>query len=67
MIREDDGAPECGGLQKLIEQPVYSDADKKRILELLAKHKALGESGPFFLRETRQRWSRTGRLSGWAW
>ena len=42
-------------LQKLIEQPVYSDADKVRILQILKKHKALGESGPFFLQETRRR------------
>ena len=51
-------------LQKLIEQPVYSDADKKRILELLAKHKALGENGPFFLRETRQRLVSNGKIVG---
>src|SRR3954454_16501209 len=42
-------------LEKLIEQPVYSEADKKRILQILKKHKALGESGPFFLQETRRK------------
>ena len=51
-------------LQKLIEQPVYGDADKKRILEPLAKDKALGESGPFFLRETRRRLVPNGKIVG---
>jgi hypothetical protein len=36
-------------LQRLIEQPHYSAADKKRMLEILRKHKATGTSGPFFL------------------
>jgi hypothetical protein len=51
-------------LQKLIEQPAYSDADKKRILELLATDKALGESEPFLLRETRQRLVSNGKIVG---
>jgi hypothetical protein len=51
-------------LQELIEHPVYSDADKKRILEPLAKHQALGESGPFFLRETRPRLDSNGKIVG---
>lgn len=57
-------------LQRLIAQPLYSEADKARILEILKKHKATGTSGPFFLQETRRRLyshgkivsGRTGRL-----
>ncbi len=41
-------------LEKLIALPVYSDADKTQILQLLKKHKALGSSGPFFLQQTRR-------------
>ncbi len=41
-------------LEKLIAQPVYSDADKTQILALLKKHKALGTAGPFFLQQTRR-------------
>ena len=42
-------------LQRLIAQPVYSEADKKRMIEILKKHKATGSIGPFFLQETRRR------------
>ena len=42
-------------LQKLIEQQAYSDADKARMLQILRKHKALTESGPFYLLETRRK------------
>jgi len=42
-------------LQKLIEQPVYGDAQKARMLAILRKHRALGPSGPFFLQETRRK------------
>ncbi|MFN0074982.1 MAG: endonuclease/exonuclease/phosphatase family protein [Prosthecobacter sp.] len=49
-------------LQGLIEKPVYSDADKVAMLKLLKKHKALGESGPFFLQETRRRLVSNGKI-----
>ncbi len=49
-------------LQKLIEQPVYSEADKIRMLQILRKHKALGPSGPFFLQETRRRLVSNGKI-----
>ena len=48
--------------QQLIEQPVYSDADKKRMLEILRKHRATGSSGPFFLQETRRRLYASGKI-----
>ena len=46
---------EVAELQRLIEQPLYSEADKKRMLEILKKHKATGSYGAFFLQETRRR------------
>src|SRR6266446_934833 len=49
-------------LQALIEQPLYTDADKKRMLEILKKHKATGTSGPFFLQETRKRLYSNGKI-----
>jgi endonuclease/exonuclease/phosphatase family metal-dependent hydrolase len=50
-------------LQTLIEKPLYSDDDKLRILAILKKHKALSETGPFFLQTTRRRLvSTTGKL-----
>ena len=48
-------------LKRLIEQPLYSDADKARMLAILKKHKATGTSGPFFLQETRRRLFSGGR------
>ena len=49
-------------LQRLIEQPVYSDADKQRMLAILRKHKATGSRGPFFLQETRRRLYSSGKI-----
>lgn len=49
-------------LQKLIEQPAYSDADKVLMLKILRKHKALSESGPFFIQETRRRLVSNGKI-----
>jgi endonuclease/exonuclease/phosphatase family metal-dependent hydrolase len=49
-------------LQRLIEQPIYSDADKARMLAILKKHKATGTSGPFFLQETRRRLFSGGKI-----
>lgn len=49
-------------LQRLIEQPVYSDADKARMLAILRKHKATGSGGPFFLQETRRRLYSHGKI-----
>ncbi len=49
-------------LQRLIEQPVYSDADTARMLAILRKHKATGSSGSFFLQETRRRLYSNGRI-----
>jgi endonuclease/exonuclease/phosphatase family metal-dependent hydrolase len=49
-------------LQQLIEQPLYSEADKTRMLEILKKHKATGTSGPFFLQETRRRLYSNGKI-----
>jgi len=54
---------DVASVQKLIDQPIYSDADKARMLELLKKHKALGESGPFFLQETRRRLVSNGKIA----
>lgn len=42
-------------LQRLIEQPAYSEVDKARMLAILKKHRAFGKAGPFFLQETRKR------------
>jgi endonuclease/exonuclease/phosphatase family metal-dependent hydrolase len=54
---------DAAALQKLIEQPVYSAADKAEILRLLRKHRALSSHGPFFLQQTRQRLvSTTGKI-----
>ena len=53
---------DVAALQTLIEQPAYSEADKARMLELLKKHKALGESGAFFLQETRRRLVSNGKI-----
>ena len=49
-------------LQGLIEQPLYSEAAKKRMLEILRKHKATSSSGPFFLQETRRRLYSNGKI-----
>lgn len=49
-------------LQRLVAQPLYSDADKNRMLEILKKHKATGTSGPFFLQETRRRLYSNGKI-----
>jgi hypothetical protein len=49
-------------LQRLIEQPIYSEADKKQMLAILRKHKATGSSGPFFLQETRRRLYSNGKI-----
>ena len=49
-------------LQRLVAQPLYSDADKNRMLEILKKHKATGTSGPFFLQETRRRLYSGGKI-----
>jgi endonuclease/exonuclease/phosphatase family metal-dependent hydrolase len=49
-------------LQQLIEQPLYSEADKKRMLAILRKHKATGTGGPFFLQETRRRLYSRGKI-----
>lgn len=49
-------------LQRLIEQPLYGEADKKRMLEILKKHKAIGSTGPFFLQETRRRLYSNGKI-----
>jgi hypothetical protein len=49
-------------LQRLIEQPVYSEADKQRMLAILQQHKATGTSGPFFLQETRRRLYSNGKI-----
>ena len=49
-------------LQRLIEQPLYTDADKARMLAILHKHKATGTSGPFFLQETRRRLYSGGKI-----
>ena len=49
-------------LQRLIAQPLYSEADKARMLEILKKHKATGTSGPFFLQETRRRLYSNGKI-----
>ncbi len=46
---------DAAALHRLIEQPVYTAADKQRILALLKKHRALGNYGPFFLQQTRGR------------
>lgn len=53
---------DVAALQTLIAQPAYSDADKTRMLALLKKHKALGESGAFFLQETRRRLVSNGKI-----
>ena len=53
---------DVAALQNLIEKPLYSDADKAEMLRLLKKHKALGESGPFFLQETRRRLVSNGKI-----
>ena len=49
-------------LQRLISQPHYSEADKKRILEILREHRATSSSGPFFLQETRRRLYSRGKI-----
>jgi len=49
-------------LQRLIEQPLYSEADKKQMLAILRKHRATGSSGPFFLQETRRRLYSNGKI-----
>jgi len=49
-------------LQKLIEQPAYSETDKELMLKILKKHKALSESGPFFIQETRKRLVSNGKI-----
>ena len=49
-------------LQRLIAQPLYGEADKARMLEILKKHKATGTSGPFFLQETRRRLYSNGKI-----
>lgn len=49
-------------LQRLIEQPLYSDNDKARMLQILRKHKATGSTGPFFLQETRRRLYSKGKI-----
>ena len=49
-------------LQRLVAQPLYSDADKNRMLEILKKHKATGTSRPFFLQETRRRLYSGGKI-----
>ena len=49
-------------LQRLIERPVYSEADKKRMLSILKEHKATGTNGPFFLQETRRRLYSNGKI-----
>jgi hypothetical protein len=46
----------------LIAQPLYSEADKERMLEIVKKHKATGASGPFFLQETRRRLYSNGKI-----
>jgi endonuclease/exonuclease/phosphatase family metal-dependent hydrolase len=54
---------DVAALQRLIEQPAYSSAEKAEMLRLLRKHKALRANGPFFLQQTRQRLvSTTGRI-----
>ncbi|MFN2508869.1 MAG: endonuclease/exonuclease/phosphatase family protein [Chthoniobacterales bacterium] len=53
---------DVAALQTLIAQPVYSEGDKAGILAILKKHKALGETGPFFLQETRRRLVSKGRV-----
>ena len=49
-------------LQALIEQPSNSDTGKERMLTLLKKHNALGETGPIFLQETRKRLVWKGKI-----
>lgn len=49
-------------LHTLIALPTYGEPEKKRMLELLKKHKALGETGPFFLQETRRRLVSDGKI-----
>jgi hypothetical protein len=49
-------------LQRLIEQPVYCEADKQRMLAILQEHKATDTSGPFFLQETRRRLYSNGKI-----
>ncbi len=48
-------------LQRLIAQPLYSEAAKKRMVEILKKNKATG-NGPFFLQETRRRLYSNGKI-----
>jgi endonuclease/exonuclease/phosphatase family metal-dependent hydrolase len=49
-------------LQRLIDQPTYSAADKTKMLKLLKKQKALGDEGPIFLQETRKRLVWKGKI-----
>jgi endonuclease/exonuclease/phosphatase family metal-dependent hydrolase len=49
-------------LQRLIEQPGYSESDKTKMLKLLKKHNAFGETGPIFLQETRKRLVWKGKI-----
>ncbi len=49
-------------LQKLIQQPIYGEADKAEMLRILKKHKALTENGPFHLLETRRRLVSQGKI-----
>lgn len=49
-------------LQAVIEHPIYSHADKARMLAILRKHKATGSGGPFFLQETRRRLYSGGKI-----
>lgn len=49
-------------LQRLIEHPLYSEEDKKRMLEILKENHATGPSGPFFLQETRRRLYSNGKI-----
>ncbi len=53
---------DAAALERIIAQPVYTPANKARIIELLTKHRVLGKGGPFFLQETRRRLVSNGRV-----
>lgn len=57
-----DVLADAAELQRLIEQPLYSEADKARMLQLLKKNKATSSGGPFFLQETRRRLYSNGKI-----
>lgn len=60
-----DVLADAAELHALIEQPIYSVEDKARILTILRKHRALGNSGPFFLQETRRRLVSRGKIAAY--